>query len=233
MKKILAILVLVAVLASGAVLADGLFVKKKTESGQDTSVAPIAKTQPAPAPEPEIAPAAIDPAPQPPAPQQRSINDFANDYYANCKKQKHPVLKGEALEMLCGCTSAKIPDVMTVTQMEATQYDTPEGLKQRNRVLSDVYTPCIHYPAQALIFDQCVNNPQVSSSMKKYKHVCKCLADNMAGFMKENAPATIDQALKDNPENLDPLRALLESPTFNEASQVHMKACVMKHELGR
>jgi hypothetical protein len=167
------------------------------------------------------------------APAPRTINQFANDYYANCKKQKHAVLKGEALELLCGCTSSKIPEVMTVTQMEATQYDTPEGLKQRNRVLTDVYTPCIHYPAQALIFDQCLSNPQVSSSMKNYKHVCKCLADNMAGLMKENAPATIDQALKDNPENLDPLRALLESPSFNEASQVHMKACVMKHEFGR
>ncbi|MEZ5919023.1 MAG: hypothetical protein R3D66_03620 [Alphaproteobacteria bacterium] len=56
---------------------------------------------------------------------------------------------GQHLQMMCACTSSKIPDVMTIQQMQALQTDTEEGQFQRNRMMMFVYAPCIEYPTRA------------------------------------------------------------------------------------
>ncbi|MEM7650782.1 MAG: hypothetical protein AAF204_01710 [Pseudomonadota bacterium] len=166
-----------------------------------------------------------------PAPQ--SINDFANRYFDNCMKQQHPNLQGEQKELLCGCTAANIPGNMTVQNMRDMQQNTPEGATQRGRMLLFVYTPCIEYPTKALIYDRCVNDPQVRGGLKRYTQVCDCLSDGMAGFMKERAPKTVENALALNINDIDPLRVLMESKAFEEQSRYHMKNCVYNNELRR
>ncbi len=161
-----------------------------------------------------------------------TINDFANLYYKNCTKQEHPILKGKSLELLCGCTSAQIPQNMSVKQMRDMQENTPEGEHQRSRMLLFVYTPCIQYPTKALVRKQCLDNPEVKAGMKQYKRVCECLADGMAGFMKEEAPRYVEMAMRRNGADLDPLRMLMESTLFEEKSQYYMRKCVTTHEFG-
>ncbi len=168
-----------------------------------------------------------------PEKEPQTINDFANQYYKNCLRQDHPILKGESLEMMCGCTSAQIPDNMTVKQMKDMQENTADGQHQRSRMLLFVYTPCIQYPTKALIHDKCVNNPEVQTSMKHYKKVCECLSDGMAQFMKEKAPKYIQSSLHRNSADMDPLRTLMESRVFEEQSQYHMRKCVQTHEFAR
>jgi len=163
----------------------------------------------------------------------RTINDFANAYYKSCMQKEHPLLKADDKEMLCGCTSANIPGNMTVEQMQAMQTDTAEGQDQRNRMMLFVYTPCIEYPTRALVLDQCMNNKQVQSSMRNFREVCSCLADSMAVFMKENASQAVQAAVRRNRKDYDPLSELLQSRKYENHTQLHMKKCVTKHELGR
>ncbi len=165
--------------------------------------------------------------------QPQNINEFANQYYNNCMTKATAVLNGNNLETLCTCTAAQIPNNMTVDQMKAMNTDTEEGALQRGRMLLFVYAPCIEYPTKALIMDQCVNNPDVKAKMKKPTKVCDCLSSGMADFMRESAPEHIRRALEENKTDLDPLRELMESKTFDNASRYHMATCVQKHELSQ
>lgn len=167
-----------------------------------------------------------------PAPPPESIDDFANRYYENCLKQENETLKGENLEMMCGCTSAQIPQNMTVEQMRAMQDNTDEGKLQRSRMLLFVYTPCIKYPTKALVTEKCLNNPDVRKTMRNYRAVCGCLGDKMADYMDREAPRAMEQALKRDMTDIDPLRALMESRGFDDYSRYYMNKCLNEHELG-
>lgn len=170
-------------------------------------------------------------APKPSAPQ--TIGDKANLYYQSCIKQKHPLLKGEMLGLFCGCTSAKMTEVMTPEQITTMGEDSVEGQYQRNRMTLFIYTPCIEYPTKALILDQCLNNKEARKGMRNPKKTCGCLAEGMGKYMREKAPKTIERALMVNAGDIDPLRVLLESPDFDSKTQYLMRACVAEHELGQ
>jgi len=165
--------------------------------------------------------------------QPKTITEYANAYYKNCRKQDHPLLKGESLDILCSCTAAQIPDVMTLEQWRSMGQDNPEGQLQRNRMLMFIYTPCIKYPTRALIMDKCMNDAKVKATMRRYPKVCACLADDMALYMDENAMHTVEQALARNQKDLDPLASLLESRSFERRSEYAMSQCVKKHEFGK
>ena len=163
-----------------------------------------------------------------PSPSQK-ISDFANIYYKNCLKQKNSTLAGYNLKMMCACSSAQITKSMTIEQVNVMTLDTPEGQIQRNRMLLYVYTPCIQYPARALLEYNCLNDSNVKAAIQNHEQVCTCLADNMAIYTKQNAPTTIAQSLVQQPEGLDPLSTLVNSSAFQRYSQSTLMSCLQKY----
>ncbi|MCC6597300.1 MAG: hypothetical protein IT559_00735 [Alphaproteobacteria bacterium] len=234
MKIILKILLLCVLVTTApySASANQLFVKKPGATAKPAPAQIPAPTNTPPAPKiPELEDPA-QAAPEPMAPDA-TIDDFANRYYANCQAQQHPLLQGKNLELLCGCTASRLPEVMSVEQVQQMQEDSEEGQYQRNRMLLFVYAPCIEYPTRALILDQCLGDPQVQAGMKNFKTVCSCLADEMAAFMKEHAPGTIRNALRANQKDIDPLSTLLQSSAFDAASKSKMTECIALYELGQ
>lgn len=209
-----------------AATATQLFIKKSKPSAE----APAAPPQPA---IPELEDKTSEEKSDDEIRPEATIEDFAGRYYQNCMAQDHPLLQGENLELLCGCTAAQLSKVMTVEQVRQMQEDTADGQYQRNRMMMFVYAPCIEHPTRALVLDQCMNDPKVRGAMKNFKTVCNCLADGMAAFMKERAPGVIESAIKYNEKDIDPLRRLLESKAFDDMSQAKMRECIALYELGQ
>lgn len=170
------------------------------------------------------------------APQTSSapttIKQFANSYYKNCQKQKHPVLKGKNLELLCACSSAKITQTMTLQNVRDMAVDTNEGLKQRNRLLTEVYVPCMEFPTKALLMDSCMNDPAVGKALKKPREVCSCMSTSVSKYIVREAPNASRKALATNAKNTDPLAALLNSKEYEQQSRTYLLSCLQKHELG-
>ena len=136
------------------------------------------------------------------------------------------MLDAENKQLMCGCTSAKIPDIMTLEQMKAMANDTPEGLEQRNRMMVLVYTPCIEYPTRAMVLYRCLPDPKLQAVVGDTGPICNCLADNMAMFMRVRAPRTIESALRHNQKDLDPLRLLMESKGYETAETQTLNGCL-------
>lgn len=161
------------------------------------------------------------------------MKDFSNAYYKNCMAQDHPILKGESLKLLCGCTAAKLPEAMTIPQLQAMATSTAEGDLQRSRMMMFVYAPCMEHPTKALILDQCMGDPKVRNGLKHANRVCECLGDEMGKFMKERGPRVIEGALRRNVKDLDPLGSLMQSKAFDKASQAALQDCMALYELGQ
>ena len=219
-KIVLCCLALILGVSSlSSVHASGLFSKKEAKQTQDEVLelldeAPPVEATPAPVAEPQ------------------TINEYANLYYKNCVQQDHPILKGEPLELQCGCVSAQIPQNMTVKQMREMEENTTEGNLQRSRMMLFVYMPCTEYSMKAITQNKCLNDPDIKSRMKYYRRVCECISDEMAQFMKNEAPKRIESAMRRGGTDIDPLVTIMGYPVFEEKSQHYKRKCVERHEYG-
>ena len=230
MRRFLILFGICIVTLAGVATAQ-VYIKKDQENNQ-TYQKPEHKEEPTLQPKPmdlkalQDAPTIPEEKPQiAPAPSM-TIKQHANAYFENCMRAENPMLKGEFKEMMCGCTSSKIPEVMTVEQYTAMAEDSAEGLHQRNRMMMFIYTPCIEYPTRALIMDSC---PKLAA-LKHPKKTCGCIADGMADYMNEKAPQAIQEAIKRNKKDLDPLRHLLESTGYRQMEQYNLRKCIAMHE---
>ena len=224
LKKTISLLILAITLGVALPIAAEIYVKPKSQTTQ----APQEEVEPP-------APALQEAEPvTPPIEGTIEATDnkaFANEYYKNCMAQDHAVLKGNDKEMLCSCTSAQLTEHFTQEQMQTSMEDSEDGAFQRARLALNVYTPCIEYPTNALVTDNCLSNPQVQAGIPNYQAVCGCVGDKMGAFMKIKAPAYMRSALAENPEDLDPLRVLLESDLYNDNTQGFLNACIKEHAL--
>lgn len=196
-----------------------LFIKKNRET-----------IPPSPVPPPHEQTTEGQAAPVPEVKTPESIDAFAEKYYNTCMSKKDDVLKGKPQKMLCACSSANMAEKMTVEEVRAMATDTAEGLRQRNRMLLEVYAPCMEYPTQALLNHRCLNDPNMKASITNTEEVCGCLADNIAQYVKANGPQTLAKALKDDPKNLDPMASLMNSPEFQHQSQTVLMNCITQHQ---
>ncbi len=169
---------------------------------------------------------------KPPQAPPQNVEEYANRYYKNCLAQQNDVLNGENLELLCACTAAKFTENMTMEQISAIDSGSQEGLYQRNRILMFVYAPCIEFPTRALIMNQCLNDTKNQYTMKNQLKTCTCLAEGVAGDLKEQAPEVIKNALALNPKDLDPLSLLMNSSAFETRFRNNSLRCLQLHELG-
>ena len=156
-----------------------------------------------------------------------TIQDFSKRYYDNCMCKQDAILKGDAQKNLCQCSSDKMVQEMTVNDVKTMTLDTPEGLAQRNRMLIKVYAPCMQYPARALIYDSCVNGPDVKTKVPNYPAVCGCMADGMGKYVQDNGPGEIAKNLAVNPNDLNPLQTLMNGQDFQATAKTKLMACLI------
>ncbi|MCC7305645.1 MAG: hypothetical protein IT558_05230 [Alphaproteobacteria bacterium] len=181
---------------------------------------PSAYSAPAPVPAPTQAPAAAaDPEPDP-------IGKFASNYFENCMSKENNALKGELLKKLCACSATKIAQTMTVADVKSMAEDTPAGQEMRNRMLLEVYAPCIEYPTQALLLEKCMSDTKVQQQIPGYQQACTCMAASMGQYMAANGPAAIAQSIAANPGDTDPLASLMNSQGFQAEAQSRLAGCL-------
>lgn len=157
------------------------------------------------------------------------IYAFARRYQKNCLSKQHPILQGEALQKLCGCSAAKIMETMRVEDIQAMATNTDEGRRQRDRMLLSVYVPCMEHPTQALIMHSCLNNPEIAGKTPNYRQICACAAGDTAAYVRRAAPLVVAESLRNNPDGtVDPLQALVNSPAYEAQTQQILMACLQK-----
>ena len=151
--------------------------------------------------------------------------DTANQYFQNCKKQQDPRFSADIQELFCACTAVQLTKSFTLEEMQATAQQSQAGRNATNKLITEVYAPCIQYPAKTYHYNTCVEDPK-SKVLGDPQKICSCSADLVANHLQANAKSMFQDILRKNPNVLDPMQALYSDPPFQKFVQSKILGCV-------
>jgi hypothetical protein len=154
-------------------------------------------------------------------------NEMANQYYQNCTKgETPPNLSKQTQDTLCACTAAQMKTGFTVEDMQAMSKKDETARLTLNKMIVNVYAPCIQYPAHDYYYNVCVTNPQTASLSRNPQQLCGCLAQKISGYLAQNSQQVFADILTRNPTIVDPMAALTSDPKFDQFAQGQLVSCV-------
>lgn len=151
--------------------------------------------------------------------------DMANKYYESCAANTDPNFTKEVQELFCACTAAQLVDSFTVEDMQATSQQNQAGRNATNKLITEIYSPCIQYPAKQYHYNSCIANPK-TKMLGNAEKICNCSADLVASHLQKNAKSLFKDILRKNPNIGDPMQALYDDPKFQSFAQSKIMGCV-------
>ena len=153
--------------------------------------------------------------------------DMADKYLANCLKRTDPRLTPASQQSMCSCTAEQLQKSMTVEDMQMMARNDESGRLALNKMLLDVYAPCMSDPVKDLLVGECAKNPQVSASQAT--SVCSCVAKLTGDWYATVGRDLMAQALKDNPNVTDPISPIMDSAEFKSVEMKYVQSCMQEH----
>ncbi len=150
----------------------------------------------------------------------------ANKYYQNCLQGQAPNVSETTKQTLCACTAAQMKTGFTMEDMQAMSKKDEAARLAVNKMIVNVYAPCIQYPAHDYYYNVCVTNPQTAGLSKNPQALCGCLAQKVSGYLSQNSQQIFRDILTRNPYITDPMGALTSDPQFDQFAQSQLLTCV-------
>lgn len=161
----------------------------------------------------------------------------ANAYFGNCvqaaqkQAQNNPAgaqkLSPASQNMLCACTSAKMMDHFSMEDMQQMTGNDPILARAAyNKMLVELYAPCMETPAYDYYFNTCMQNPDTKKLAHDVKSICQCLGGSMALHLRNNGADVFRKILQANPNVQDPMDALTSDPAFMTFAQQKLTQCL-------
>ncbi|MDP7142472.1 MAG: hypothetical protein QF692_04625 [Alphaproteobacteria bacterium] len=145
----------------------------------------------------------------------------AYSYYQNCTSTRDPNISGETQDIFCKCTAMKMQSDFYVEDMVMMQGDSDPARKAINKMLLNVYAPCMEFPVRDLIFKRCIEN-----EYNVQKDICECLANRMADYTASSARKYLSDILKNDPNITDPMGPIVNHPKFIQHEKRTALACI-------
>ncbi len=149
----------------------------------------------------------------------------ANTYYQNCLKGQAPNLTPQTQQTMCACTAAQMKTGLTMEDMQTMSKQDESGRLAVNKMIVNVYAPCIQYPAFDYYNGTCLSNPQTASLSRNPQALCNCLAQKVSGYLAQNSQRVFNEILARNPYITDPMAALTGDRQFDQFAQSQLLAC--------
>jgi hypothetical protein len=155
-------------------------------------------------------------------------NEIANAFYQNCASDAGAELSSGAKEELCTCTAAQMKLNMTVEDVQIMTENTEAGRHKLNKMLLDVYAPCMGSAVAEKISGQCMNDPKakIAASLFDQSELCGCMGVSTGSWFEKEGRQLMAQLIKDNPFIVDPMTPIVESQQMKDASYQMMMKCV-------
>jgi hypothetical protein len=155
--------------------------------------------------------------------------ETANVYFKNCTAQTaEQKMSVQAQNMLCACTAARLTQFFSMEDMATMTNPQSEPAAQRgafNKMLINIYSPCMEEPTREFHYNACISNPQTSQYGEPAK-ICRCMADAVAAHIQVHGPTVFEELVARNPNIVDPMAALTNDPSFQTFAQSKLLACL-------
>lgn len=148
--------------------------------------------------------------------------EMGDQYYENCLKgaSAEGTMSQRSQATFCKCTSEKMQDNMTTEDIQAlAATGDPAARAALNKVLEFVQAPCLQAPVHDMIAKKCqadIGKPQV----------CNCLSQKMGEYTEQQAVQLMGKILKQNPNIVDPMAAIVDSEDFQTTQKSIALSCL-------
>ncbi len=155
---------------------------------------------------------------------------MANQYFANCVQSSAATeqrFSPEAQQSFCACTAARLTQFFSVEDM-TTMTDTanPNSRLALNKMIINIYAPCMEVPMTEYHYAQCIANPQTAQLTKNPQSLCQCAAEQLGIQMKVHGSRLFEELLARSPLDEDPMMAIYNDPGFQTLAQQKAIACL-------
>ena len=110
---------------------------------------------------------------------------------------------------------------MSVEELRASANQDQSGRDATNKIIINVYAPCMEFPVRDLVFQKCQKD-----AFQAGQKICSCLANNMASYVRQRAAADLPAILAQNPNAFDPMNAIVTSPSYEQKEKRIALGCI-------
>lgn len=153
-------------------------------------------------------------------------DETANAYYQNCLKGQTDNLSEQSKQTMCACTAAQMKTGFTMEDMQAMSKKDEAARIAFNKMIVNVYAPCIQYPAYDYYYGVCTSDPRTAGMTSNPQAMCGCLANKVSTYLGQNSQQVFAELLTRNPHMVDPMAALTNDPQFDQFAQSQLLTCV-------
>ncbi len=150
---------------------------------------------------------------------------MANHYYKNCVNKENFVFEKPEKEILCGCTSAKMSELLTVKEFKLLNEKSKSGKDARMKMLTYAYAPCMEYVIEKKVKSDCYKSKSLDGVVFGKKAICNCTANHFENFVNRNAAYIIMNAVHYNPMTTDPLGDFFLSSNYYSQRDLFARRC--------
>jgi hypothetical protein len=150
----------------------------------------------------------------------------ANNFYAHCASNNDPRMSQSTQEAMCACNAVMMQRHMSVEDVQLMVSDTQESRLALNKMLLEVYAPCMNYPVNDLILGECLQNPQLDNATTSKDALCLCMAERTAAWFLDEGRNLMGRLIAENPNITDPISPVMESRPFKNAAMQSLTSCM-------
>jgi hypothetical protein len=136
-------------------------------------------------------------------------------------------MSDSAQDSLCSCSAAKFMEIMNLEEVVAMKKEPGPGRVEYNKMLREVYGPCMQAPVEERLFEECSNDRQVKEFLlRDPAKLCRCTSMRSGNYLADKAPEIMTRLLKQNPAMVDPLEYILDDQIFRQAAYGTLYDCL-------
>ncbi len=155
----------------------------------------------------------------------------ANNYYQSCNAQRDQRMSEATQDAFCACTSAEMMSRFSVEDIQLMNSGEDGARDVVNRMILDIYAPCMHYPVQDLTEIGCLQDSaieKIDAAMPR-DDLCRCMGETTGHWFSTEGRALMATILEQNPTIEDPMTPLMQSAEFRTRSHENMLACLQTY----
>jgi hypothetical protein len=155
-------------------------------------------------------------------------DEKTKEFYSQCVSKPAPPMTAESQAALCACTAEKMQQTMTVEDQKVLAQNDQEGRNMLNRMLLNVYAPCMNIPVKDMLEKQCLQDMQAKPAPPgtNIADICRCMASKTGLWLSTNGRELMSQVLAANPNITDPMGPVMEDASFKSASTQNLTSCL-------
>ena len=159
---------------------------------------------------------------------QTPISDATSStFFQNCLGKRDARMTEESQGEFCACSATKMQQSMTMEEAQTMFKQTQEGRNMLNKMLVQVYAPCMNFPVQDIVEMSCREDSKVAALNLKGdpSDLCFCMGKETGKWFADKGPALLYALLQKNPNITDPITPVMESRVVKQESFKFLMAC--------